>query len=137
MPHIRIAVVLAAFASVAMAPASVYAQGPSATAWVAPARAAQRVNPLAATADVIKHGHDVFHRDCEQCHGKLGHGDGPQGISLTPRPADLASEHVQSQSDGAFFWKMSEGRGVMPKATIGENDKWAVVNYIRSLATKK
>jgi len=44
---------------------------------------------------------------------------------------------VQSQSDGAFFWKMTEGRGVMPKATLGESEKWAVINYLRTLAAQR
>jgi mono/diheme cytochrome c family protein len=129
---LTLAMGLAAFA---MAPAPMRAQGPSDNAWVAPERAAHRANPMPPTADAVKRGHDLFHRDCEQCHGKAGHGDGPLGLSLQPRPADLASERVQSQSDGAMFWKMTEGRGVMPTATLSENDKWAVINYVRTMAT--
>jgi mono/diheme cytochrome c family protein len=105
--------------------------------WVAPERASHRENPLPPTADAVKRGHNLFHRDCEQCHGKTGHGDGPLGASLVPRPATLASEQVQSQSDGAFFWKMTEGRGVMPKAKLDENEKWAVIDYIRTLAARR
>jgi mono/diheme cytochrome c family protein len=122
-------------AALVTAPAS--AQGPSENpAWVAPDRAGHRTNPVAATTDAVKKGQSLFHRDCEQCHGKLAHGDGPQAASLTPHPADLASERVQSQPDGAFFWKMTEGRGMMPKATLGESEKWAVIDYLRTLATK-
>jgi mono/diheme cytochrome c family protein len=105
--------------------------------WVAPARAALRVNPLPPTADAVKRGRDLFHRDCEQCHGVAGHGDGPLGLSLQPRPANLPSEQVQSQSDGAFFWKITQGRGMMPTATLGENEKWAVIDYLRSLAARR
>jgi mono/diheme cytochrome c family protein len=112
------------------------AQGPSVDSWVAPDRASHRSNPILSTTDIVKRGHDLFHRDCEQCHGKAGHGDGPQSFSLEKHPADLASERVQSQPDGALFWKMTEGRGVMPKATLGDNDKWAVIDYLRTLATK-
>lgn len=111
-------------------PARAQASGP----WVAPERASHRENPLPPTADAVKRGHNLFHRDCEQCHGKTGHGDGPLGASLVPRPATLASALVQSQSDGALFWKMTEGRGVMPKAKLDENEKWAVIDYIRTLA---
>jgi mono/diheme cytochrome c family protein len=113
-------------------PARAQASGP----WVAPERASHRENPLPSTADAVKRGHSLFHRDCEQCHGKTGHGDGPLGASLVPRPATLASALVQSQSDGALFWKMTEGRGVMPKAKLDENEKWAVIDYIRTLAAK-
>ena len=119
---------------VAAAPAR--AQGPSDDSWAAPERASHRANPVLATTDVLKKGQQLFHRDCEQCHGRAGHGDGPQSGSLEKRPADLASERVQSQTDGAIFWKMTEGRGVMPKATLGESEKWAVIDYLRTLATK-
>jgi len=121
-----------------MAPTEARAQGSeNAVPWVAPERASHRANPTTSTPDAVKRGHDLFHRDCEQCHGKAGHGDGPQASSLQPRPADLASERVQSQSDGAFFWKMTEGRGMMPKATLSENEKWAVIDFLRTLAARR
>lgn len=128
------AVVVAAFSTV---PAR--NQGPSdaSSAWVAPERAAHRANPVPATPEAIKKGEGLFHRECEKCHGKAGHGDGPQAASLQPHPADLASERVQSQSDGAFFWKMTEGRGVMPKASLGDGEKWAVIDYLRTLAAPR
>jgi mono/diheme cytochrome c family protein len=125
-----------AFLAFATVSVRLQAQGPSDNTWVAPTRAAQRANPIAVTPEVLKRGHDLFHRECEQCHGKLGHGDGPQGLTLNPRPADLASERIQSQSDGSMFWKMTEGKGVMPKAPLGENEKWSVINYLRTLAAK-
>ena len=111
-----------------------HAQGRSDKGWVAPERAAKRPNPLPPTADAVQRGHELFRRDCEQCHGKAGHGDGPQAPSLQPQPADLASTRVQSQTDGALFWKMTQGRGMMPGATLGERDKWAVINFLRTLA---
>lgn len=128
---LTLAMVVTAFAAT---PAR--AQGPSDNPWVAPDRASHRANPVTTSADVVKRGQGLFKRDCEQCHGKAGHGDGPQASSLTPKPADLASERVQSQVDGAIFWKISEGRGMMPKATLGESEKWAVIDYLRTLAVK-
>jgi mono/diheme cytochrome c family protein len=116
------------------ATAEARAQGPSDNSWIAPERASHRANPLLPTTDVLKHGKELFQRDCEQCHGKAGRGDGPQSFSLEKHPADLASERVQSQADGAFYWKMTEGRGVMPKATLGDKDKWSVILYLRTLA---
>jgi mono/diheme cytochrome c family protein len=128
---LTLAMVVTAFAAT---PAR--AQGPSDNPWVAPERASHRANPVPATAEAVKRGQNLFHRDCEQCHGKAGHGDGPQAASLNPKPADLASERVQSQPDGAFFWKITEGRGMMPRATLGDSEKWAVIDYLRTLATK-
>lgn len=134
--HVRMLPLTLAIAATTFAIVPSLAQGPSEHAWVAPERPAHRSNSVPATAEAIQRGHDLFHRDCEQCHGKLGHGDGPQSGSLNPHPADLASERVQSQLDGALFWKISEGRGMMPKATLGESEKWSVIDYIRTLAAK-
>ena len=125
--------------AVLVLPATASGQGPASSdrqAWVAPERASHRANPVPATDDVIKTGRNIFVRDCLQCHGKAGHGDGPQAGSLEIRPADLPSARVQAQPDGALFWKMTEGRGVMPKATLSDKDKWAVIDYIRTLAPK-
>jgi mono/diheme cytochrome c family protein len=105
--------------------------------WVAPERASHRENPLPPTADAVKLGQKLYRRDCQECHGKAGHGDGPEGASLKPLPANLASTGVQSQSDGALFWKITQGRGEMPKAELDENEKWAVIAYVRTLAERR
>lgn len=138
VPHARALPLTLAIVAVAIAPAApARAQGPQEPAWVAPARAASRANPLPSTTEAVKRGLDLFVRECEQCHGKAGHGDGPKSSSLSPRPADLASERVQSQSDGALYWKLSQGRGLMPRAVLSDKDKWAVVNFLRSLAARQ
>jgi hypothetical protein len=31
---------------------------------------------------------------------------------------------------------MTEGRGMMPKASLSESEKWAVIDYLRTLARK-
>jgi mono/diheme cytochrome c family protein len=106
-------------------------------AWVAPERAARQTDPTPPTVSNIKHGRALFQRECELCHGKSGHGDGMQAAYLTPpKPADLTSEKIQSQSDGAIFYKITEGRGQMPKAKLNDAEKWAVIEYVRTLAKK-
>ena len=104
--------------------------------WVAPERAARQTDPTPPTANNIKHGRSLFQRECELCHGKAGHGDGMQAAYLTIKPADLASDRIQSQSDGAIFYKITEGRGQMPKAKLNDTEKWAVIEYLRTLAKK-
>lgn len=132
--HARLLPLALVLATAAVA-ATARAQGTS--LWVAPERAAHRPNIVPTTTDAVKHGHELFVRECEQCHGKAGHGDGPQAKDLSPRPADLASERVQSQTDGALFWKITEGRGMMPRAPFNESEKWAVIDYLRTLAAPK
>jgi mono/diheme cytochrome c family protein len=57
------------------------------------------------------------------------------GMSLNPRPANFATEKFQSQTDGAIYWKLSEGRPPMAgyKTMLKENQRWQLVNYLRTL----
>lgn len=107
--------------------------------WDAPERAAHRPNPVLATDAAVERGRMVFQQVCQLCHGAKGHGDGPMSTSLPIKPADLSSEHVQSQTDGALFWKIYGGRGMMPttQSTLTDEQRWAVVDYIRTLAAKR
>jgi mono/diheme cytochrome c family protein len=58
-------------------------------------------------------------------------------VALNPKPADWTSAKVQSESDGEIFWKISNGRGAMPPwKHLAENDRWALIRYIRSLGGK-
>mgnify|MGYP003109959153 FL=1 len=72
---------------------------------------------------------------CFVCHGPKGKGDGMGGAGLTPKPTDLTTEEFQSQSDGAIFWKITEGRAPMAsyKTSIPEKKRWELVNYLRTL----
>lgn len=119
------------------APASASAQ--AAEPWVAPERPSHRANPVPATTDVVEQGHRIFKRDCELCHGSKGKGDGQMSYSMPVKPANLASAKVQSQSDGALFWKIVQGRGMMPstEGKITDDERWAVIDYIRTLAAKR
>ena len=42
------------------------------------------------------------------------------------------------QTDGAIFWKLTEGKTPMPAwgETLSEEQRWSVVNYVRTLAPK-
>src|SRR5829696_8169574 len=53
-----------------------------------PAEYAAKTNPYGPEA--VEPGADVFHASCELCHGPQGHGDGPAGQSLDPKPKNLA-----------------------------------------------
>ncbi len=104
--------------------------------WKAPAEANQLINPLKKDKESITKGEKIFQSLCTACHGKTGRGDVPSMQNLHPKPADLTSEQVQNQSDGALFWKISEGRGLMAsyKNMLSEEERWALVNFIRTLA---
>ena len=107
-----------------------FAQAP----WVAPEAEKAKKSPLGKDKKVIEQGEKVAKVNCESCHGKSGKGDGVAAAALNPKPADWTSARVQSESDGELFWKISNGRGAMPPwKHLPENDRWALIQYIRSL----
>ncbi len=120
------AVPLLAWAGVAV----VSAQGP----WVAPADAKAMKNPVKGVGNAKK----AVETNCVSCHGASGKGDGPAAAALPPpKPANWTAAAVQSQSDGEIFWKMSNGRGAMPPwKHLPEQERWEIVNYIRTLKGK-
>jgi len=103
--------------------------------WQAPKEADDLVNPLVNDAKATKKGMKIYRKLCWTCHGKLGKGDGPAGKSLNPKPANHTSKKVQSQTDGAIFWKITHGKGAMPTFgnMLSKTERWQLVNYIREL----
>src|SRR5947207_2789483 len=96
-------------------------------AWVAPAEAAARANPLAGRTDVAAGGRKIFGQRCAECHGADARG--------TDRAPDLTASDVQEQSDGALFWKISSGntRTGMPSFSfLPEAQRWQLVLSLRA-----
>ena len=107
--------------------------------WAAPKDADNVKNPIAGNAASVAAAKTLYVANCGPCHGDKGRGDGPAAQGLNPKPADHTSAAVQSESDGAIFWKMSEGRTPMPgyKKIFTDEQRWGLVNYIRTLAKKR
>lgn len=103
--------------------------------WVAPSSADKLNNPLTKNAETLAAGKSIFQTQCSVCHGEKGRGNGPAGATLNPKPADLTAKKVSQQSDGAIFWKITTGNSPMPsyKLSLSEQQRWQLVNYIRSL----
>ena len=103
--------------------------------WKAPPSVANRPNPVPVNANTLAAGQKLYTNNCLTCHGSSGRGDGPGGASLEKKTADLSSL-VKGQSDGALFWKISEGRSPMVswKGSLSETQRWELVNYIKSFA---
>ena len=107
------------------------------TSWTAPAPEKNKKNPLPADAKSVAQGQKLAQVNCVSCHGAKGRGDGAAAVALNPKPADWTSKKVQDEPDGEIFWKISTGRGAMPAwKHLPENDRWALIRYIRSLAAK-
>lgn len=106
--------------------------------WVVPERRARRPNPVPAGALAITRGREVYRQECRSCHGMTGRGDGPKAAELDSKVPDLTVARTQAQTDGALFWKITEGRGDMPntKTALSDEQRWMVVHYIRTLTVK-
>jgi mono/diheme cytochrome c family protein len=105
--------------------------------WMAPAPEKAKRNPLPNNRKTIEQGEKAAKVNCVSCHGNKGKGDGPAAVALNPKPADWTSNRVQDMPDGEIFWKITTGRGPMPPwRHLPENDRWAIVRYIRTLAGK-
>jgi mono/diheme cytochrome c family protein len=92
-------------------------------------------NPLPNNQESIDWGREKYGFYCVQCHGPKGNGNGTVGQSFAPLPTHLTRSYVQKQSDGKLFFKVSLGfRRHPPLATtVAENDRWAIIHYLRSL----
>lgn len=104
--------------------------------WAVPDKFLKMANPVKTDAASVSDGKQLWLQHCSSCHGKSGKGDGPKAAQLKTLPHDLSKADIQSQPDGAFFYKTSEGREDMPsfkKKIPDQDDIWSIVNYIRTL----
>ena len=103
--------------------------------WVVPEKYNTMENPYAGE-DEDGIGEELYAQHCKSCHGKEGYGDGTKAKELDTEMRELPSSEVQSQSDGALFYKAIIGRDEMPsfeKKIRDEEDRWMVINYLRTL----
>ena len=107
--------------------------------WVAPVEAAVAENPYKGNVIAAQKGGGTFQKLCWTCHGKNGDGNGPAGANLNPKPKNFTLSAVQEQSDGALFWKITTGKGVMVPYghALSEEQRWQLVNYIRTFKEEK
>lgn len=95
-------------------------------------------NPLPATLENIAQGRQAFSYYCIVCHGLDGQNTGvPFAGRMFPPVPSLASQDVQSYSDGQLAWIISNGLGPsgMPasRGILSDDEIWTIVLYIRHL----
>ena len=102
--------------------------------WIAPKSADAIVNPFKNNQESIKEGKKLYAQLCAVCHGDKGKGDGVASVALSPKPADFRKELFYKQTDGAIFWKLTEGNTPMApyKDAVSEMQRWQLVNYIKT-----
>ena len=99
--------------------------------WDVPADKAAVKNPVENNKIAVEEGATLFKTQCTACHGALGKGDGAIAS------ANLTADAFQAQSDGAIFYKITTGRGVMPAFKSLEKEKvWKIIHYLRTFGKK-
>jgi mono/diheme cytochrome c family protein len=111
---------------------------PKGKPWPAPETAVKTKNPVKADEATLKEGKEIYSQQCKSCHGAQGHGDGTKAEKIDISCGDFASADCQNQTDGELYWKTTEGRKPMPsfKEKLSDNERWTVINYIRTLKGK-
>ncbi len=112
--------------------------------WDLPPDADKTVNPVEATEESIAKGKELFmgkKGNCIFCHGETGSGNKENLPKLRRVPADLSNaDRMPKLSDGEIFWKITKGiPGIMPgrEKQLTEEERWHVVNFVRTLAKEK
>ena len=95
---------------------------------------AGKTNPLG--ADAAAAGAEVFTNNCKACHGEQGHGDGPAGLALNPKPKDLP-DLAATVGDDYLFWRIAKGKPgtsmVGWQGILTDEQIWQVVSFIHTL----
>ncbi len=99
------------------------------------------LSPLADSADIIEKGKVIYEGKgtCVNCHGKMGRGDGPGGISLNPSPRNFWHHGMwRHRTEGEIFWVIkhgSTGTGMIPfGGLLTDEEIWTVMQYERAFA---
>jgi mono/diheme cytochrome c family protein len=98
--------------------------------WQAPPEAAAKPNPESGNQAAPAAGRKLFMRICSSCHAQDGSGQNSSA-------ANLRTREVQVQSDGALFWKITNGNtthGMPSYAALSETSRWDIVTFLRTLS---
>ncbi len=85
-------------------------------------------NPYQGKPDAVEAGKKLFSQHCAECHGNNAHGKGKA-------PA-LASERIQSASNGALFWFIRQGnmgKGMPSWSRLPAAQVWQIITFVKSL----
>ncbi len=89
-------------------------------------------NPIAASAQSIAAGQQLYQQNCSRCHGINGDGKGPDAASLPVAPADFRV-HIPYHTDELLFHFITNGIGtIMPAwgTVLSDDDRWNILNYL-------
>ena len=134
----------------ATAPAPTVKVAPSSPGRIAISQNAARPrNPVVPTPASVAAGKRAYDLACAACHGNRAQGAVKAGITISiieeqrgKQPPDLTDEQTDHGStDGDIFIAIK--RGLLPAMMPGfdgqvpDDDIWSIVNYLRTLQTKR
>ena len=95
-------------------------------------------NPLPDNQQTLADGKEAFSHYCVACHGMDGQTTGvPFAEHISPPIPSLASQDVQSYTDGQLKWILDYGiqPSGMPgsKGTLSDDELWSIVVFLRHL----
>ena len=102
----------------------------------------------AVTAELLEHGKTLYTQNCVACHGANGDGKGDAAAFLLPKPRDFVAAKYRLRStppnhlptDVDLFRSISIGMAGTPmppwKHMLSENDRWALVEYIKTFSPR-
>ena len=87
----------------------------------------------------LARGATLYQAQCASCHGATGHGDGPAGLQLTPRPIAFTDQARADQRSALSLYEViTQGVADTPmvsyKTTLSDDDRWALAYYVGTLA---
>ena len=97
-------------------------------------------NPVDASSDSLGRGKKMFEKHCTTCHGLDGSGNGPAAHGITTFPRQLwVWNNADASADGYLFWFITNGRNEMPPwgLILSENERWDLINYIKTLTKQE
>ncbi|WP_233523525.1 FTR1 family protein [Dyella solisilvae] len=87
----------------------------------------------------LARGAELYQSQCAACHGAGGHGDGPIGRTLSPRPIDFTDPTRADQRSALSLYEViTQGVAGTPMAgfasSLSSDDRWALAYYVGTLA---
>jgi mono/diheme cytochrome c family protein len=93
---------------------------------------------LSSPDETVAQGKALYQKNCANCHGQAGKGNGADAATLSTVPSDFTDQAFMAQSSSAKLYEAITS-GTTPDMpaytnTLDENERWALVSYLRSLA---
>jgi mono/diheme cytochrome c family protein len=94
-------------------------------------------NPIAATAENLEKGKDLFSKFCMHCHGESGDGNGSM-VANGKFPSPGAYWTKIGLNEGKMFHVMTYGKGLMGShaSQLNKEERWKLAMYVQSLIAK-